>query len=93
MDKRRKCIEDADLDVATFEPDRICDRVAIDLGPGDRSVNQTHIDLRQTGFPGDGPFGFAQGFALDAVDQPLEFSVRDLGTGPLALLRVRRRDP
>ncbi len=90
VNERRKGVEDADLDVAALEPDRVGDRIAVDLGAGDRSMNQPHVHLRQPCFPGDRPLGLAQGIMLDAVDQLLQLD-RPLSGRRGACVRGMRR--
>ena len=44
MDERRERVEDRDPDVATLEPDRVGDRVAVDPRPDDRRVDEPDVD-------------------------------------------------
>ena len=88
MHERRERVEDADLDVAALEADRIGQRVAVDAGPGDRGVDQPDVDVGQAGLPGDRSLGLAERLALHGVDEPLELGLRDRRVGLLALLGV-----
>ena len=92
MDERRERIEDADLDVAALEADRVGQRVAVDRGAGDRGVDQPDVDVRQPGLPGDRALGLVERLALDDVDELLELGLGDRLVGPLALLAVGRRE-
>ena len=72
MDQWRERVEDPDLDMATLEPDRVREGVAVDRRRRHRRVDEPDIDVRQPGLPGDRPLGLAERLALDAVDQLLE---------------------
>ena len=76
VDERRERVEDADLDVAALEADRVGQRVAVDRGAGDRGVDEPDVDVGQAGLPGDRPLGLVERLALDAVDELLELAPR-----------------
>ena len=51
MDQRREGVEDADLDVAALEADRVGEPVAVDRGPHDGAVHEAHVDVREARSP------------------------------------------
>ena len=47
MDERGERVEDPDLDVASLEPDRVRQGVAVDRRPDDRGMDEPDVDVRQ----------------------------------------------